>query len=665
MSTDPTRFAPMANAIRALSMDAVQAANSGHPGMPMGMADVATVLFAKFLRFDPLRPDWADRDRFVLSAGHGSMLIYSLLYLTGYDSPTIEDIRNFRQLGSVCAGHPENFLIPGIECTTGPLGQGLAMAVGMAIAERHLNATFGDDLVDHKTWVIAGDGCLMEGINHEAIGLAGTLKLGRLKVLWDDNRITIDGDTSLSTTEDIPARYKASGWDVFECDGHDYADIERALGEAALSDKPSLVACRTVIGKGAPNKQGGHDVHGSPLGADEIAAARQVLGWSAEPFVIPQDVLADWRELGARGAAAREEWEQRLASDEQGAELQRRMAGDLPDTAEAAAALSAWLDGDANVATRKASENALNVLVPAIPDLIGGSADLTGSNNTKAKNQAPLTPEDYAGRYVYYGIREFGMAAAMNGMALHGGVIPYGGTFLIFSDYCRNAIRLSALQQTRVVYVLTHDSIGLGEDGPTHQPIEQVMSLRLIPNLNVFRPADAIETAEAWQIALDTPNTPSVLALSRQNLPQLRHGPNPGVELPTARGAYRLRSAKADRKVILIATGSEVQIAVEVAEKLEAQNIGADVISMPCMELFEAQDEAYKRELLPDVDPSQILRVSIEAGVTLGWERYTMARGLNIGLDRFGASAPAKDLFARFGFTADSIVPKILDKLST
>ena len=665
MSTDPTRFAPMANAIRALSMDAVQAANSGHPGMPMGMADVATVLFAKFLRFDPSRPDWADRDRFVLSAGHGSMLIYSLLYLTGYDSPTIEDIRNFRQLGSVCAGHPENFLIPGIECTTGPLGQGLAMAVGMAIAERHLNATFGDDLVDHKTWVIAGDGCLMEGINHEAIGLAGTLKLGRLKVLWDDNRITIDGDTSLSTTEDIPARYKASGWDVFECDGHDYADIERALGEAALSDKPSLVACRTVIGKGAPNKQGGHDVHGAPLGADEIAAARQVLGWSAEPFVIPQDVLADWRELGARGAAAREEWEQRLASDEQGAEFQRRMAGDLPDTAEAAAALSAWLDGDANVATRKASENALNVLVPAIPDLIGGSADLTGSNNTKAKNQAPLTPEDYAGRYVYYGIREFGMAAAMNGMALHGGVIPYGGTFLIFSDYCRNAIRLSALQQTRVVYVLTHDSIGLGEDGPTHQPIEQVMSLRLIPNLNVFRPADAIETAEAWQIALDTPNTPSVLALSRQNLPQLRHGPNPGVELPTARGAYRLRSAKADRKVILIATGSEVQIAVEVAEKLEAQNIGADVISMPCMELFEAQDEAYKRELLPDVDPSQILRVSIEAGVTLGWERYTMARGLNIGLDRFGASAPAKDLFARFGFTADSIVPKILDKLST
>ncbi|VWX54669.1 transketolase [Novosphingobium sp. 9U] len=665
MSTDPTRFAPMANAIRALSMDAVQAANSGHPGMPMGMADVATVLFSEFLRFDPSRPDWADRDRFVLSAGHGSMLIYSLLYLTGYDSPTIEDIRNFRQMGSVCAGHPENFLIPGIECTTGPLGQGLAMAVGMAAAERHLNATFGDDLVDHNTWVIAGDGCLMEGINHEAIGLAGTLKLGRLKVLWDDNRITIDGDTSLSTTEDIPARYKASGWDVFSCDGHDFADIERALAEAELSDKPSLVACRTVIGKGAPNKQGGHDVHGAPLGADEIAATRLGLGWTAEPFVIPEDILADWRKVGAKGAAAREEWESRVAADPQAAEFQRRMAGELPDVAEVRATLQSWLEGDANVATRKASENVLNVLVPAIPELIGGSADLTGSNNTKAKNQAPLTGDDYAGRYVYYGIREFGMAAAMNGMALHGGVIPYGGTFLIFSDYCRNAIRLSALQQTRVVYVLTHDSIGLGEDGPTHQPVEHIMSMRLIPNLYVFRPADAIETAEAWQIALDAPNTPSVLALSRQNLPQLRHAGHPAGELPTARGAYRLVSAKGERRVILIATGSEVQVAVQVAERLESQGIGADVISAPCLELFEQQDESYKRELLPDVDPSQVLRVSIEAGVTWGWERYTMVNGLNIGIDRFGASAPAKDLFARFGFTADSIVPKILDKLST
>jgi len=661
MSTDPTRFAPMANAIRALSMDAVQAANSGHPGMPMGMADVATVLFSDFLRFDPKRPDWADRDRFVLSAGHGSMLIYSLLYLTGYDSPTIDDIRNFRQLGSVCAGHPENFLIPGVECTTGPLGQGLAMAVGMAIAERHLNATFGDDLVDHNTWVIAGDGCLMEGVNHEAIGLAGTLGLGRLKVLWDDNRITIDGDTSLSTVEDIPGRYRASGWDVYECDGHDFADIEQALAKAAISEKPTLVRCRTVIGKGAPNKAGSHDVHGAPLGADEIAATRLGLGWTSEAFVIPDDILADWRKVGSKGAAARDEWEQRLAADPQGAEFQRRMAGDLGSHADVTAAFDAWLSGDAKIATRKASENALNVLVPLIPEMIGGSADLTGSNNTKAKNQAPLTADDYAGRYVYYGIREFGMAAAMNGMALHGGVIPYGGTFLIFSDYCRNAIRLSALQQTRVVYVLTHDSIGLGEDGPTHQPVEHIMSMRLIPNLNVFRPADVIETAECWQLALQSEKTPSVLALTRQNLPQLRHEGG----MLSAKGAYRLKSAQAARKVILMATGSEVALAVDVAAALEAQGIGADVISAPCLDLFEQQDETYKRDLLPDATPDQILRVSIEAGVTWGWERYTMVNGLNIGLDRFGASAPAKDLFDKFGFTVEAIVPKILEKLNT
>ena len=661
MSTDPTRFAPMANAIRALSMDAVQAANSGHPGMPMGMADVATVLFSDFLRFDPKRPDWADRDRFVLSAGHGSMLIYSLLYLTGYDSPTIDDIRNFRQLGSVCAGHPENFLIPGVECTTGPLGQGLAMAVGMAIAERHLNATFGDDLVDHNTWVIAGDGCLMEGVNHEAIGLAGTLGLGRLKVLWDDNRITIDGDTSLSTVEDIPGRYRASGWDVYECDGHDFADIEQALAKAAISEKPTLVRCRTVIGKGAPNKAGSHDVHGAPLGADEIAATRVGLGWTSEAFVIPDDILADWRKVGAKGAAARDEWELRLAADPQGAEFQRRMAGDLGSQADVTAAFDAWLSGDANIATRKASENALNVLVPLIPEMIGGSADLTGSNNTKAKNQAPLTADDYAGRYVYYGIREFGMAAAMNGMALHGGVIPYGGTFLIFSDYCRNAIRLSALQQTRVVYVLTHDSIGLGEDGPTHQPVEHIMSMRLIPNLNVFRPADVIETAECWQLALQSEKTPSVLALTRQNLPQLRHEGG----MLSAKGAYRLKSAQAARKVILMATGSEVALAVDVAAALEAKGIGTDVISAPCLDLLEQQDETYKRDLLPDATPDQILRVSIEAGVTWGWERYTMVNGLNIGLDRFGASAPAKDLFAKFGFTVEAIVPKILEKLNT
>ncbi|WP_067735776.1 transketolase [Novosphingobium naphthalenivorans] len=661
MTLTSDRLAPMANAIRALSMDAVQAANSGHPGMPMGMADVATVLFAKFLKFDPAAPKWADRDRFVLSAGHGSMLIYSLLHLTGYESPTMDDIRNFRQLGSVCAGHPENFLIPGVECTGGPLGQGLAMAVGMAMAERQLNATFGGDLVDHNTWVIAGDGCLMEGINHEAIGLAGTLKLGKLKVLWDDNKITIDGDTSLSTSEDIPARYRASGWDVFECDGHDFADIERALAEAAASDKPTLVACRTVIGKGAPNKQGGHDVHGAPLGAAEIEAAREYLGWTSAPFEIPAEIMADWRSLGAAGAKARAEWEARLAAAPDAAEFNRRMAGELPDVEPIRKTLAEWVEGDATVATRKASENWLNVLAPAIPEMVGGSADLTGSNNTKAKCQAPFTAEDYAGRYVYYGIREFGMAAAMNGMALHGGVIPYGGTFLIFSDYCRNAIRMSALQRARTIYVLTHDSIGLGEDGPTHQPVEHVMSMRLIPNLNVFRPADVIETAECWNLALEAAGTPSVLALTRQNLPQLRKSG----DMLSARGAYVLRHAEVDRKVILIATGSEVELACKVRDTLEEQGIGADVVSMPCVELFEAQDEAYKHEILPH-DPS-ILRVSIEAGTTMGWERYTAASrngGLNIGLDRFGASAPAKDLFARFGFTVEAIVPKILDKLS-
>jgi transketolase len=636
-------------------MDAVEAANSGHPGMPMGMADVATVLFANHLKFDPASPDWADRDRFVLSAGHGSMLIYSLLYLTGYESPTIEDIRNFRQLGSVCAGHPENFLIPGIECTTGPLGQGLAMAVGMAMAERHLNATFGGDLVDHRTWVIAGDGCLMEGINHEAIGLAGNLKLANLKVLWDDNRITIDGDTDLSTCEDIPARYRASGWDVFECDGHDFADIDRALGEAAASAKPALVRCRTVIGKGAPNKQGGHNVHGAPLGADEIAATRESIGWSAEPFVVPEDILADWRSLGDKGAEAREEWRMRCTTHAQAADFTRRMKGDLPATEEAAKAFASWLEGDAKVATRKASENVLNVLAPLMPELMGGSADLTGSNNTKAKSQAPFTADDYAGSYVYYGIREFGMAAAMNGMALHGGVIPYGGTFLIFSDYCRNAIRLSALQQTRAIYVLTHDSIGLGEDGPTHQPVEQVMSLRLIPNLHVFRPCDVIETAECWNLALQAKETPSVLALTRQNLPQLRHEG----EMLSARGAYTLRAASHDRKVVLVATGSEVEVAMACADALEAQGVGADVVSMPCWELFDQQPAEYRKSVLP----ADVLKVSIEAGATLGWQKY-VGDGLTIGLDRFGASAPAKDLFAKFGFTADAIVPQIISKIS-
>ena len=661
MSLDSSRLAPMANAIRALSMDAVQAANSGHPGMPMGMADVATVLWSKFLKFDASAPDWADRDRFVLSAGHGSMLIYSLLHLSGYAHPTLQEIKDFRQLGSPCAGHPENFLLDGVECTTGPLGQGLAMAVGMAMAERHLNAVFGSDLVDHRTWVIAGDGCLMEGINHEAIGLAGHHQLGHLNVLWDSNAITIDGSTDLSTSEDIPARYRATGWHVVECDGHDFAEIEQALAAARdETSKPSLVVCKTVIGKGAPNKQGTSATHGAPLGEDEIAAARKELGWDHPAFEIPQDVLDDWRSTGEAGKQTHGEWKERLSGHAKAGEFQRRMAGDLPDLSSIRSEFAEWLSGDQKVATRKASEMALAVINPVVPETIGGSADLTGSNNTKAGEIGPFTADDYAGRYLYWGIREFGMAAAMNGMALHGGVIPYGGTFLIFSDYCRNAIRLSALQQQRVIYVMTHDSIGLGEDGPTHQPIEQVMSLRLIPNLNVFRPADIIETAECWQLALEDKDTPSVLCLSRQGLPQLRHEG----EMLSGKGAYRLKSAEAARKVILIATGSEVHLAIDVAKALEEKGVGADVVSMPSMELFEAQDDAYKADLLPDVSPSEILRVSIEAGATLGWERYTMANGLQIGLDRFGASAPAPDLFEKFGFTVDAIVPQIMNKLN-
>ncbi|WP_199503669.1 transketolase [Qipengyuania sp. YIM B01966] len=659
MSLDPARLSLMANAIRALSMDAVQAANSGHPGMPMGMADVASVLWSKYLKFDAAAPDWADRDRFVLSAGHGSMLIYALLHLSGYARPTLDDLRNFRQLDSPCAGHPENFLLEGVECTTGPLGQGLAMAVGMALAERHLNAVFGSDLVDHRTWVIAGDGCLMEGINHEAIGLAGHLGLGRLKVLWDSNAITIDGSTDLSTCEDIPARYRATGWHVVECDGHDFADIHRALGEAAAEEtKPVLVVCRTVIGKGAPNLQGTHATHGAPLGDEEIAATRQALVWDSDPFDLPEQIVADWRATGERGRAAHAEWQGRLAASSHRGEFERRMRGELPAAARAALDehIARLLAAPQKVATRKASELALAAVNPVLPDTIGGSADLTGSNNTKTKDQQPLTAGNYAGRYVYYGIREFGMAAAMNGMALHGGVIPYGGTFLIFSDYCRNAIRLAALQQIRSIFVLTHDSIGLGEDGPTHQPIEQVMSLRLIPNLNVFRPCDAVETAECWALALGDRETPAVLALTRQNLPQLRAEAG----MLSAKGAYRLRAAGAPRKVVLVATGSEVALACDVAATLEEQGIGTDVVSMPCMELFAAQDESYRRDLLP----AAALKVSIEAGSTLGWERYVGTDGLTIGLDRFGASAPAEQLFAKFGFTVDAIVPQIINKLN-
>ena len=647
----------LANAIRALSMDAVQAANSGHPGMPMGMADVATVLFKDYLKFDPKAPKWADRDRFVLSAGHGSMLIYSLLHLTGYARPTIEDIANFRQLGSPCAGHPENFELAGVEATTGPLGSGLATAVGMAIAERHLNAQFGDDLVDHRTWVLAGDGCLMEGINHEAIGLAGHLNLGRLIVLWDDNKITIDGAVDLSSSEDLRARYAATGWHVVSCDGHDVADVRRAIDEALADPRPSLVACATKIGYGAPNKAGTSGVHGSALGEAEVAAAREFLGWSAEPFDIPEDIAAAWQAIGAKGGDAHAAWADRLGSNAQKEEFERRMAGELPAGFSLDAYIDTLIANPQKFATRKASELTLGAINDLLPETLGGSADLTGSNNTKTKSTGPLTKDDYSGRYVYYGIREFGMACAMNGMALHGGVIPYGGTFLVFSDYMRGGIRLAALQQIRAIHVLTHDSIGLGEDGPTHQPIEHVMSLRMIPNLDVYRPADIVETAECWELALKDADGPSVLALTRQNLPQLRT--EKAGENLSARGAYRLKAATAERKVVLVATGSEVEIAVATAALLEEQGIGADIVSMPSWAHFDAQPQAYKDDLLPH----HVLRASIEAGTTFGWERYVGIAGLRFGIDTFGASAPAEVLYDHFGLTAAKIAPQIVAAL--
>ncbi|MCK0128551.1 transketolase [Erythrobacter sp. F6033] len=658
MTIDTSRLQNMANAIRALSMDAVQAANSGHPGMPMGMADVATILFQNHLKFDPSRPDWADRDRFVLSAGHGSMLIYSLLHLSGYARPTMDDIRNFRQIGSPCAGHPENFLLEGVECTTGPLGQGIAMAVGMAMAERNLNATFGDDVVDHRTWVIAGDGCLMEGVNHEAIGLAGHLHLGRLNVLWDDNNITIDGPADLSTSEDIRSRYEATGWHVVSCDGHDFDDIERAINEAKADSRPSLIACKTVIGKGAPTKQGTSATHGAPLGDAEIAGAREALGWSAAPFEVPSDILNDWRATGEKGSDAHGAWEARLMGSPHKGEFERRMSGELPETDVLEQHIADLIADPQGVASRKASEMALAVINPAMPETIGGSADLTGSNNTKAGGIEGFTADNYGGRYVYYGIREFGMAAAMNGMALHGGVIPYGGTFLVFTDYARGAIRLSALQKARAIYVMTHDSIGLGEDGPTHQPVEHLASLRAMPNLLVMRPADAVETAECWQVALQQADRPTILALSRQGLPQVRLT-DAGENL-SAKGAYRLKAAEATRKVVILATGAEIGVAMESAKALEEAGIGTDVVSMVCTELFDEQDDAYRADLLP----SDAVIVSIEAASTFGWQRYTGTDGLNIGIDSFGASAPAKDLFAHFGFTAEAIVPQIHNKLN-
>jgi transketolase len=651
----------LANAIRVLAMDAVEAAKSGHPGMPMGMADVATVLFGKFLKFDPRNPTWPDRDRFVLSAGHGSMLLYSILHLTGYPAMTMDELRRFRQLGSLTPGHPEVMQAHGIETTTGPLGQGIATAVGMALGERILNARFGDALVDHYTYVIASDGDLMEGISHEAASLAGHLGLGRLIVLWDDNRISIDGPTDLSFTDDTLARFRAYGWDVREVDGHNPQQIATAISYARTTEAPSLIACRTIIGYGAPNKGGTHHCHGAPLGAEEIAATRARLGWSHEPFVIPETVERTWRSFGERGAEAHAQWTGRLGACDATlrGQFEAAIEGRLPEGFAAAIEdFKRKVSTEApKLATRVASGNVLDLLVPMVPELVGGSADLSPSNNTRVKNTAVVQRTGYGGRYVHYGVREHAMAAAMNGLALHGGVIPYGGTFLQFSDYCRPAIRLSALMRQRVVYVMTHDSIGLGEDGPTHQPVEHVAALRAIPNLLVFRPADAVETAECWQLALETKDGPSLLALTRQNLPTVRTEHE--AENLSARGAYVLRPAEGERRVTLFATGSEVSIAVEARRRLQEQGIGTAVVSMPSWELFERQDAAYRAEVIGE----GTLRVGIEALARLGWDRYIGSDGIFVGMSGFGESAPYQELYEHFGITADAVVTAVTARL--
>lgn len=651
----------MANAIRALSMDAVQAANSGHPGMPMGMADVATVLFSRFLKFDAAHPDWPDRDRFVLSAGHGSMLLYSLLYLTGYPGMEIENLKNFRQLGSNTAGHPEYGHTIGVETTTGPLGQGLANAVGMALGERMLNARHGDGIVDHFTYVLAGDGCLMEGISHEAISLAGHLKLGKLIVLFDDNHISIDGPTDLAVSDDQLKRFEASGWHVGRIDGHDPVAIAQAI-EAARQEtsRPSLIACRTIIGFGAPNKQGSASTHGSPLGEDEITAAREALGWSYPPFEVPEHILAAWRAAGRRGRKAYEAWTERAAKlPPSERERLRNPIGDEAKTALASAIRTLKADfasGGEKLATRVSSQKILEKLVPLVPGLVGGSADLTGSVGTKTSHYQPIRPGDFAGNYIHYGVREHGMAAAMNGLALHGGVVPYGGTFLVFSDYCRPAIRLSALMEQRVIYVMTHDSIGLGEDGPTHQPVEHLAGLRAIPNLLVFRPADSVECAECWELALNSEKTPSILSLTRQGLPVLRtHHTDENL---CAKGAYVLLEPEGGRDVTILATGSEVEIAKKAADALAGEGIRAAVVSMPCWELFEAQPETYREQVLGAAP-----RVGIEAAVELGWHKWLGAGGRFVGMKSFGASAPGPKLYEHFGITAEHVAQEVREAL--
>ena len=651
----------MANAIRFLSMDAVEKANSGHPGLPMGAADVATVLFTKFLKFDPQNPHWADRDRFILSAGHGSMLLYSLLYLTGYEDMTIDQIKHFRQLGSKTAGHPEYGHATGIETTTGPLGQGLGNSVGFALAERIMNAKFGDALVDHYTYVLAGDGCLMEGISQEAISLAGHLKLNKLILIWDNNNISIDGAVSLADSTDQLARFAASGWNTIAIDGHDPEAIAQALEAAKRSDRPTMIAAKTTIGFGAPNKAGTNKVHGSPLGAEEIAAARKALGWEYPAFEVPSDVLDAWRLAGLNAGKKRKDWEKRLAdaNAETRSEFERRMRGDLPaGFDDVIAEYKKKLAADKpKVATRKSSEMALEVINGVVPETIGGSADLTGSNNTKTSQTKSITPTSYGERYVHYGIRELGMCAAMNGMALHGGVIPYSGTFLCFSDYARPAMRLASLMGIRSIFVMTHDSIGLGEDGPTHQPVEHLAALRAIPNHLVFRPADATEAAECWQIALESTTAPSTLALTRQNLPAVR---TEFTEENLCRyGAYELATADGDAVVTIFATGSEVEIALAARALLQGHGHPTRVISVPCVELFEKQDAAYRAAIIGNAK----VKVAIEAGIRMGWDSIIGTDGVFIGMHGFGASGEIDDLYKHFGITAEDTAKAVEAKL--
>ena len=649
----------MANAIRFLSMDAVEKANSGHPGLPMGAADIATVLFTRCMKFDPKNPLWPDRDRFVLSAGHGSMLLYSVLHLTGYEDMTMDEIRNFRQMGAKTAGHPEYGHATGIETTTGPLGQGIATAVGMAIAEKKLALEFGSELQDHHTFVIAGDGCLMEGISQEAIALAGHLKLNKLVVIWDDNNISIDGPISISDSTDQHMRFRASGWNTIAVDGHDPDAIYEAIETAKKSDKPTMIAAKTVIGFGAPNKAGTHKVHGSPLGAEEIAAARKALNWDAEAFSVPEDALKLWREAGAKGASVREDWQKRLDASSAKAEFSRRFAGELPGTL--AGAIAAYKQKLAETkpspATRKASEDALEVINGVLTETIGGSADLTGSNNTKTSQTKSITPDDFSGRYLHYGIREHGMAAAMNGIALHGGLIPYSGGFLIFSDYCRPSIRLAALMGIRVIHVLTHDSIGLGEDGPTHQPVEHMAALRAIPNLLMFRPADATETVECWQAALENQHRPSGLALTRQNLMAVRT--TYSEKNLSALGAYDVVEAE-NAPVTIFASGSEVEIAVKAKDLLAQKNIAARVVSVPCFELFAEQPEDYRRAVIG----SSPVKIAVEAAIRQGWDAFIGNDGIFIGMNSFGASGPYKELYKHFGITPEAVAEAAAAKLA-